>query len=99
MSETEYSRLAEKLDELTKVVYKMDERLKDLPELTAKVSRHEAEIMLSKQRCDNVQEEKKKTGVPWGNVKGSLIVGIVVGIVMLGVNIFVTNMIIGGMVK
>ena len=103
MSETEYSRLAEKLDELTKVVYKMDERLKDLPELTSKVATHETEIIMNKQsiksckeRCDSVQKEKEKKDVPWGNVKSGVIVGIVVGIVMLCINIFITYKILGG---
>ena len=96
MSETEYSRLAEKLDELTKVVYKMDERLKDLPELTSKVATHETEILMNKQsiksckeRCDSVQKEKEKKDVPWGNVKSGVIVGIIVGLFMLGVNLFI----------
>lgn len=103
MSETEYSRLADKLDNLTEIVYKMDERLKDLPELTSKVATHETEILMNKQsvksckeRCDSVQKEKEKKDVPWGNVKSGVIVGIVVGVVMLGINIFITYQILGG---
>jgi Fe2+ transport system protein B len=103
MSETEYSRLADKLDNLTEIVYKMDERLKDLPELTSKVATHETEILMNKQsiksckeRCDSVQKEKEKKNVPWGNVKSGVIVGIVVGIIMLGINLFVTYQLLGG---
>lgn len=103
MSETEYSRLADKLDNLTQIVYKMDERLKDLPELTSKVALHETEILMNKQlirtckeRCDSVQDEKKKNNVPWGNVKSGVIVGIVVGIIMLSINLFLAYQQLGG---
>lgn len=103
MSETEYSRLAEKLDELTKVVYKMDERLKDLPELTSKVALHETEILMNKQlirsckeRCDSVQDDKKKNNVPWGNVKSGIIVGVCVGVIMIVFNLFIAYKQLGG---
>lgn len=103
MSETEYSRLADKLDNLTQIVYKMDERLKDLPELTAKVSQHETEILINRQtihsckeRCDTIQDDKKKNNVPWGNVKSGIIVGVCVGVIMLVFNLFIAYKQLGG---
>lgn len=89
MSETEYSRLAAQLTEIATDVATIKEKLVDFPEMKQQVNRNETDIKLIKQRCDTVQAAKSQSGVPWGSVKGSILVGIIVGLVMLAANLII----------
>jgi tetrahydromethanopterin S-methyltransferase subunit G len=82
MSENDYSRLAKKLDNIAEKVAAIDEKLTGYADIQEKVYKNESEILLIKQKCAGVQDAKAKSGVPWGNVKSGLIVGVVVGLIM-----------------
>ena len=73
---------------------------KDFDELNQSYIKVNSDLQNSNLRIselnDSVQKEKEKKDVPWGNVKSGVIVGIVVGVVMLGINIFITYQILGG---
>jgi hypothetical protein len=89
MSETEYSRLAAKLDIIGEKVAIIDEKLSGYAHVQEQVTRHDKAIELIDQRCRQVQEMKKNKSVPWGNVKSGVIIGLVVGIVMLIINLVI----------
>ena len=89
MSETEYTRLAEKLGTISEIVARIDEKLTDYQAIKDKVLTHDAAIREIRTRCEGIQDAKKTKSVPWGSVKGAIIGGVVVGIIMLAINLFI----------
>jgi hypothetical protein len=89
MSETEYTRLAEKLGTISEIVARIDEKLTDYPDIKGKVLTHDSAIREINARCTGIQDAKKTKSVPWGNVKGAIIGGLVVGIIMLAINVII----------
>lgn len=88
MSETEYSRLAAKLDTISEKVAVIDEKLTGYNQIREDVTRHDKAIELIDQRCKQVQEAKKEKSINWGAVWGSviavLIATIIAGALKLG---------------
>lgn len=91
MSETEYTRLAEKLGTISEIVARIDEKLTDYPEIKSKVLAHDNAINTINMRCDGIQGAKKVKSVPWGNVKGAIIGGLIVGVIMLAINLIIAS--------
>lgn len=89
MSETEYGRLAAKLDKISDKVVAIDEKLAGYGDLIQQANRHDLAIQRIDDRCKGIQEDKKVKSVPWGNVKSGVIVGLVVGIIMLTINLII----------
>lgn len=89
MSETEYGRLAAKLDKISDKVAAVDERLAGYADLIEKAHSHDLAIQRIDERCKKTQEDKQAKSVPWGNVKSGIIVGLVVGLIMVTVNLII----------
>jgi hypothetical protein len=83
MSETEYSRLAAKLDIIGEKVAIIDEKLSGYAYVQEQVTRHDKAIELIDQRCKQVQEMKKNNRISWGGVWGSVIGALIVAIIAL----------------
>lgn len=89
MSESEYTRLDKKLDTVTEIVLRTDTKLADYPDIRDKVLAHDKAIETIVSNCKQIQSAKKSKSVPWGNVKGAIIGGLVVGIIMLAINVII----------
>ena len=89
MSESEYTRLAEKLSDISSTVARIDEKLTDYSTIRDKVNAHDLAIQNIMNQCRGIQDAKKITRVPWGNVKGAIIGGIIVGVIMLAINLII----------
>lgn len=96
MSENEVATLSRKLDDITKLVMEMSERLKDLPEIKATVGAHDRKILVmeveNKQcrtNCKAIQEAKKGSQIDWRSVKSTVVGTVVAGIIMLALGIWI----------
>lgn len=83
MSETEYSRLAAKLDIIGEKVAVIDEKLTGYAHVQEQVTRHDKAIELIDQRCKQVQELKKNNRINWGGVWGTVIGALIISIIAL----------------
>jgi hypothetical protein len=86
MSETEYTRLAEQLTLVLTAVGIINEKLTGYVEFKQDMQNLKTEVRLMKQNCEAVQAAKQIKQVPWGNVKGAVVGGLIVGIIMLIIN-------------
>lgn len=82
MSETEYSRLAAKLDTISDKVITIDEKLTTYAEFQAQVTRHDKAIDMMEQRCQAVQKLKEKKSINWGAVFGYVVGALLLALIM-----------------
>lgn len=87
MSETEYSRLAAQLTDISIELSAIREKLTSYNDFKDTVTRHELAIQRMDQRCAAVQDAKKLRTINWGAVWGSIIAAVLVAIIMSNTNI------------
>lgn len=81
MSESEYGRLAAQLTEVLVKLSAMEEKLTNYAEVKAQVANHEIEIRSVKQRCESVQDSKKKWSINWGAVWGTVVGAVIIALI------------------
>ena len=87
MSDTEYGRLAEKLGEIATDIGVIKARLETYNDNCAMLIKHDKDIELIKSNCQAIQDSKKIRSVRWGDVKGAVIGGVLVALIMLVIDL------------
>ena len=77
MSETEYSRVADKLERISEDVAVIKSNTSDYKEVREMVQRHEIKIEQQLTQCALIQSGKKEKSAPWKSARMSILVGVV----------------------
>jgi hypothetical protein len=83
MSNEEYGRLVTEIAQDVGIIKGL---LLTYPDNVKMLTKHDTDIESIKQKCNGVQEAKKNAKVPLGNLKGSIISGLIVGVIMMIIN-------------
>ena len=77
MSETEYSRVAHKLQEISADVAVIKSNTSDYKEFREMVQMHDYQIKQQLSKCALIQAGKKESSAPWKSARMSIFVGVV----------------------
>ena len=79
MSETDVERLMKKVDDISAIVIRIEQRVSGYEKLEDKVDDIDKRVDLHSAKCKTIQEGKTK--INWGTVTGSILIGIIMLIV------------------